>query len=540
MSLLQGINKLTEETEGSIEAIDFQTNSKFPKEISALFQKVLDRSESLGVTTTTKDAEVKHTELLNMLRNEINPLIAKCIEKYTHFKVREITSNHSQSINDVCSFYMIIDDSMINFEKVIEAIVLSEGSLYDKDIKVLADISVMSKSMDRVTGKIMNGSMLVIDINIPLSGFIIADYTGKPELQLTADELTAIIFHEIGHIFSFVEYMGDAAYLGYYGNNVLRNITREFEKDPKKVMLDVADVAEKNISKVDNAIHKQLLKKGAMLLKKTAESGVVDKTNGDTNYSGGIMVIIISLVEAITSIMLTIIWNSIMLSLLLAMPDRVIRRTGGKEKYLSRDYTTTKNDSQYERLADEFVSRYQLSKHINSGLDKIITLFGIIGSSGGTIIIYDKVIRDLFVTKIIFQIIAIPSTIVNFIGKLRINGVDATYEDDLKRFRRNISNMHDLLKDMRLSPSVRQSIVEDIEEMELYFAKTKHKYELNKLEKIARFIISSPSNLVFGTGGYVFGSANLDKEYKTFLDEIDNLLSNQSFYHAEKIKQVIG
>ncbi len=539
MSLLQGINKLNAETEGSTEAINFQVNSSFPKEISMLFQKVLDRSESLGVTTTTKDAEIKHTELLNMLRNEINPQIAKVIEKYTNFKVREITSNHSQSVNDVCSFYMMIDESSINFEKIIEAISLSEGTLYDKDIKILTDISAMSKSMDRVTGKIMSGSMLVIDINIPLSGFVIADYTGKPELQLTADELTAIIFHEIGHIFSFVEYIGDASYLGYYGNNVLRNITREFEKDPNKVMTDVANAAEKNISKVDNPIHKQLLKKGAMLLKKTAYSEIIDKTNGDTNYSGGIMVIIISLIEAIASVMFTLIWNSIILSILLAMPDRAIRRTGGKEQYLSREYTTTKNDSQYERLADEFVSRYQLSKHINSGLDKIIDIYKLIGS-GGMFVIYNKVIRDFFVTKIIFQLISIPSTVVNFIGKLRINGVDATYEDDLKRFRRNISNMHDLLKDLKLSSAVRQSIVEDIEEMELFLAKSKHKYNLNMVEKIARFIISSPSNLVFGTGGYVFGNANLDKEYKTLLDEIDNLLSNKSFYHAEKIKQVLG
>lgn len=539
MSLLQGINKLNAETEGSTEAINFQVNSSFPKEISALFQKVLDRSESLGVTTTTKDAEIKHTELLNMLRNEINPQIAKVIEKYTNFKVREITSNHSQSVNDVCSFYMMIDESSINFEKILEAISLSEGTLYDKDIKILTDISAMSKSMDRVTGKIMSGSMLVIDINIPLSGFVIADYTGKPELQLTADELTAIIFHEIGHIFSFVEYMGDASYLGYYGNNILRNITREFEKDPNKVMTDVANAAEKNISKVDNPIHKQLLKKGAMLLKKTADSEIIDKTNGDTNYSGGIMAIIISVIEAITSIMFTLIWNSIILGILLAMPDRAIMRTGGKEQYLSREYTTTKNDSQYERLADEFVSRYQLSKHINSGLDKIIDVYKLIGS-GGMFVIYDKVIRDFLVTKIIFQIISIPSTVVNFIGKLRINGVDATYEDDLKRFRRNISNMHDLLKDLKLSSAVRQSIVEDIEEMELFLAKSKHKYNLNMIEKIARFIISSPSNLVFGTGGYVFGNANLDKEYKTLLDEIDNLLSNKSFYHAEKIKQVLG
>ena len=538
MSLLSSIDKLAEET-GSVEAINYQVNSNFPKEIAALFQKVLDRSESLGVTTTTKEAEIKHTELLNMLRNDINPQIAKVIEKYTNFKVREITSNHSQSVNDVCSFYMMIDESSINFEKILEAISLSEGTLYDKDIKILTDISAMSKSMDRFTGKIMNGSMLVIDINIPLSGFVIADYTGKQELQLTADELTAIIFHEIGHIFSFVEYMGDASYLGYYGNNILRNITREFEKDPNKVMTDIANAAEKNISKVDNPIHKQLLKKGAMLLKKTADSGIIDKTNGDTNYSGGIMVIIISVIEAITSIMFTLIWNSIILGIFLAMPDRAIRRTGGKEQYLSREYTTTKNDSQYERLADEFVSRYQLSKHINSGLDKIIGVYKLIGS-GGMFVIYDKVIRDFFVIKIIFQLISIPSTVVNFIGKLRINGVDATYEDDLKRFRRNISNMHDILKDMRLSPVVRQSIVEDIDEMELFLAKNKHKYELNVVEKIARFIISSPSNLVFGTGGYVFGNASLDKEYKTLLDEIDNLLSNKSFYHAEKIKQILG
>ena len=41
---------------------------------------------------------------------------------------------------------------------------------------------------------------------------------------------------------------------------------------------------------------------------------------------------------------------------------------------LSRDYTTEKNANMFERLADEYVSRYGMSKYLNDGLVRIHNL----------------------------------------------------------------------------------------------------------------------------------------------------------------------
>ena len=535
MSLLQGIDKLTEET-GSLEAINYQVNSNFPKEISALFQKVLDRSESLGVTTTTKDAEIKHTELLNMLRNDINPQIVKVIEKYTNFKVREITSNDAKDVSSILDIYMLMDDSFVESNSILEAIAATEANKYAANIELLNDITKMSKSLDKVRGKVMSSSIFIVDINIPLGLFIVADYTNKPELQPTADEITAFVLHENGHVFTFIEYMINASYTGYYGNNILSNINDEFHNNPKQVMKDVANAAERNVSKTDNKTHQIMLKKGAMLLKKASDSEI---TSNDAN-SSKLMATVYAVYEFIVNLIGNIIFNIIYLGFMIAVPDRIFGKVFLKDKSLSKERLTRRVNTQYERLADEYVSRYQLSKQLNSGSVKLDDIMRTLSSSVGGIIDYNQANRELMQSRIIFKIIRIPSMVVNFIGKIKVNDVDSVYENDLNRFRRNISNMYDLLKNMNISQAARKSIVEDIDEMELFFAQNKHRYELTRIEKITRIIITTPSNFIFGTGGYVFGNANLDKEYKTLLDEIDNLLSNKSFYHAEKIKQVLG
>ena len=94
MSLLGVVEKLDTQIEknhewyeSSTEAIKFQANSKFPADLTKLFQKILDfandHDREFGEVTNTDQAIVKHVKLKKFMEHDINLEIIETIEKYT-------------------------------------------------------------------------------------------------------------------------------------------------------------------------------------------------------------------------------------------------------------------------------------------------------------------------------------------------------------------------------------------------------------------------------------------------------------------------
>ena len=90
-----------------------------------------------------------------------------------------------------------------------------------------------------------------ININVPLGAFCITDIITK-DLNLKPEEIVAIFMHEIGHIMTIIEYMKDSMYLGYFGNNSLRDIKELVKNDPKKAISEIKKMSSE-IEKRDKA-----------------------------------------------------------------------------------------------------------------------------------------------------------------------------------------------------------------------------------------------------------------------------------------------
>jgi hypothetical protein len=471
------------------------------------------------------------------MEDDIFPAIRPIIEKYTGFRLKNMITQQANSFDDIFSIYMQINETGDQmFDQIITGIYAAEGSdigvdFTDKNYLKVLDIS---RSLDKVKGRITRQNGMPVTICIPIGIFCMGDYIKKDlhKYQMTAEEIAAVTLHEIGHIFSFVEYMGDACFMGYFGNSIMRDVTASFHKDPLLTTDNIIAEAEKVKPKDKRAA--MLLEKSTAIAKRF-RSGLVDGDGHYTEvgYSGVILRLILTILANITLLVGTIQLTTLFqmqLFLMNVLPDN---------KDIKRDYAAVKSASMFERLADEYVSRYQMSKHLNEALIKLgnmlaNTKFLQFGP------IYNARLNQSLILAIIIRVISIPNQLFYMTVRTLGHEKDGTYESDDVRLRRNISNLVDVLKDKSLPPEVRQTLVADIDFMEESLKKKETRYIYDFVSKLMGFIFSIPANILSLPFTHILGSANADKEFFKLFEHLDQMMSNKSFYYAAKIEDIIN
>ncbi len=546
MRKIFGSLELLNDSIGTQEAINFQPNSQFPKELVRLFQQVFDKVKQYEEEHTTKSADEifqKHKYLKDVIEKEVGTDLLKCIEKYTGFKVREITSCLPENLNSTFDVHVQIHNTTESFEELCETISASSG--YGKpstsigESKIIKEITDINRSLDKVKGTISRGSKWNVTINIPVGLFVVKDILNlkADECQMSAENMAAVLLHEIGHIFAWVECLGDIAYMCYYGNNILRDINAAFDTNPSVAIDDSVKFINDALPNVKNAAHLKLFQNATKILNRI-KMKIEDTT--DEERSGTYK---FNVLKFVASQIVTIVIGIIVLSTVIIFPRQPIqelfRLMALPSNELSHDYVTEKNTNMFERLADEFVSRYGMSKALNDGLIRLHKLIRNVQLSGYSIPIYNKTIRDFMVIRALVFLTAMPFNIYNYLARIKNDGLISGYEHDYTRLYRNINNMHDLLKNNKLDRKIRDELLHDIEEMTDQLKRVKHKVTLNLLEKILKFILSFGDNIISGTR-YIFGSAHADKDFLNLFEHLDDLLSNKSYYYSAKFTQLLN
>jgi len=554
MYLLNGIEKIDEALgheynwqSGSVEAINFQANSSFPIELTAIFQRVFDYIEEYGETHTADEILKKHVSIKKFIIDVIGKEFIRIVEHHTMFKIRGITSELPNSHENITDVWVLTHNSSKNIAEIDAVINLAEGSGSNIDSSSLTNVLEIGKSLDKKRGMILKGIGWDVSVGIPVGIFVINDILSKnvEKCQMTAAEITSVFLHEIGHIFAFVEYSVDLCYTGYYGNNILRNITINLEKDPSSVIKEVLLISEKNLSTIENKTQKILLKNSVAILKRVEKIIAVDDTDIDPDDSiiYNNISIMKHIIRFIISIMVIIIFLSSKWIRLLFIPirslfDLLINNLIIKDK--SNEYVTDKNTSMYERLADEYVSRYQMGKQLNNSIIKLNNTYSELSKLGFRSPMYNKVIRDSMLLQILVHTLNAPSKLMAWLFFLKFNDASSGYEAIYIRLKRNISNLVDVIKDRKMDVNIRNSIISDIEEMEAILDKNKSTVTLNMFNKIIKLILNTPDIILVDSVRYVFGSAGADKEYMNLFEHLDNMLSNKSFFYSAKIASMFG
>lgn len=555
MSLLDSVHLLEEKMgmeynfqSGSVEAINFQANSKFPHELEHLFQQVLDfadnHDQEYGVADTPEKALLKHTKLRELISGGVvgNQFI-KIVEKHTRFKIEGIISSVPTNEANICNVWVCILDSTKSFNDIIDTITTTLG--YGKDVKptdkTLHDMLDVSRSLDKNMGHILRGSDWKIQINMPVGIFVVKDIISNnaDKCQMTAKEITSVFLHELGHIFSWIEYSADLVYTGYYGNNILRDVTAKFVKNPKQTATEILNYVKKNDSKIDNKIYQKLVTNATLIVKKLLvmvddKNIEIDPDNkASYNHSTILNIVLMLLIFIVSILFITFGWMKFFL------PIQSMINIVSTDATNSNEYMTDKNMSIFERLADEYVSRFGLSKDLNNALLKIGFIYEELSKLHLVTLIYDKAARDSRMLRVVTFFLSIPSNILGYLVHLKVAGLSTGYEELYIRLKRNINNLHDVVKNRHLDPITRNTILDDIDDMNRTLVANKSNIELNAFDKVVKFILDIPDNILVQGGTYLFGSANADKEYMQLFEHLDELLSNKSFYYSASVARLL-
>lgn len=348
----------------------------------------------------------------------------------------------------------------------------------------------------------------------------LVSYTYKKSDRFKAEELAAIIMHEIGHVISAIEYMAYNGYCGVYGTQFI-NEKAKITNDPE---LFVKEIEVSEILKLDNKISKD------------------SKFNKLFVGLNNIVLLPFKLIKDIVSNVVFIILRTYISFIVIS----IMSIANGLcifafiENFLSdkkniREAKTKRDKFITERLADEYVSRHGFGSFLSEGLKKIFLFFDT-SLYSETPAIFNNAIRSSTITRIYLSLLnSIETTLSSNLVKF----VNRKYEDKLNRLKRLLENSLVIFKDKNLPAKIRDKYIVDVERiMASIDQRNRDNRSINKL--IVRFfefvksVVFVPDKLVKIIKG------DISKEQEKLLNDIDTIMSNKLYYLSAKLKSNIG
>jgi len=407
---------------------------------------------------------------------------------------------------------------------------------------------LMSESLDKESGRIQSlAGAIPFVINIPLGFFIVEElFVGGDKARLTSKEITAVLLHEIGHAMTFIEYMSNIQYTGYFGNYDISEMHEEIKQYPEK--------SRTNIQKMIDEIKKSKEYKEHVVFKKLTDltetiitkDDLFLKIRSEDNYANNVWLMVFF---AVLRLMILIKIIKSKLTLLVFLSEILAMSLGTKlgsdllEKFnrnsghiTSREFfIAAKNESIYERLADEYVGRFGLSEELNSSLMKIYTFYKTAQIKGAMFPFYSKEYRESFFINVLLVALNGPFGFLGImVGSCMTLGIP--YESIDVRLSRNIQNIKVSFQKEDMPPDVKKLMIHQYDvAQKKYTEYTKSDY-VEKLGRIYSFLMGIPVTVLLSPMFLMNG--NLPKQYQRVLEDIDSLLGNDSFVYAAKVSAI--
>lgn len=524
----------------SQEALAVQTNSKLGKRLEKMFTECFKIKD----TEYTKDISEKDLlKLTEKISKYINTELSKIVKEEIGVTVVHIHCNNTQPDGDIMINYIITFDYDVVMARDMAIsgynTNVSSISNYTKRIKDVLDIT---KAYSTITGKTTKSFPIRLWIDTSMLLFF-QHYYPYAE-SFTAEECTAIILHELGHISVFLERSPIAYYVAKTVDDNINKITSIKNKtidDHRTVVSDVLIPLSNHLNKypdkiisTENNKLKSSISKVATLVeflisKRDGVSANYDKTYSDigmrNSFSKSVIEIKTYIFEILVKI-ITIIISLILKALLTIILYGIIKESMTELVLYVNDHKTSDikqtrhNVYLQERSSDEFVVRHGYSNAMSSLLNKLDKI-------GSNYYLKDQVVQN---SKTIMILDLIIERILN------TNCGYGEYEETAQRIRRIAQATIGVLKDTKIPVEFRDKQLASLKNtLKILDEKNVKLYKNQSLESVTKVLTTLIS---VDDWIRILTSGRLTQEYERQLNQIDDLINNSMYAHSADLKRI--
>ena len=555
-------NPLNEYLFPGLEAVDFQTNSKLGSRLTKMFQDAIDFRDNLEYPPATKEIERisdldKHvkfriSKVRGYVEQKLAPEFKKIVKEEAGLDVERLETLQTDGHFAV----------YLTYDNAYQAITL-EGQMtstsnqdYTSDEEGLQEMMSMYKNLDLKTSKLSSskyskGRLIkcIIVMNITLA-FLPQDYymLTVPSDMLTAPELTAIYLHEIGHVLTVIEHMGDRYATWRREVDYIHSLKKvEFIKKTKDGKLD-ASRAQASL----NAIGKYL----DILSKEKSIPGLTKSVGILQDILWSMLTILNRLLEeylvrftdlgwvleyfnmvvkcCIMSVQYTIVYLIMSaMSVSLCVIDTEARK---QFFHTDRNYQGTKSSDtmtnsnnlfMLERWADEFVVRHGYGAYQASALRKIDAMFSkMVGF--GPVQYYINRYNPFY---IIFQLYYV--VLFFHLNPSRMFLDPVTYENDYKRIYRLLQDQYAWFKTNTTPGPVMDDMLNQIVILKDEMDSAKRLVDYEFVETLTGILQNLANPIRWMT---ILNDANLRKDIANLENRLDDLRNNPLYAIGASIR----
>lgn len=533
------------------EAITFQVSSPLAKELCALFQKGIDYYEAYppytGIGNASTYADEKMHDIIVFTKKTIVPGFKAIVLKYTNFTVNRVflPSEHGPfkptgmfavdiSFNNIRGF-LTQYEQMIGMSKAPNAKQVDLQKFMSMAENWAEDSPKLKESQYGPSPKSKYAVDIYFDSILAFAGH---DFIpNKLDIEnMKADEITAIMLHELGHANTVVERSGDFFYRYRYVKTNITEIIEEGMSTPakRKELNKTLSKQLATFSKDKGADSKtiEVLVKANTVVAEAMEKR--EESKASWLYSIFEFVVILCRLILVYAVLLAYGWLAIrwVLAIATEASEAIQLGMGHSDANVKKSDVlfTGHNLRLVERMADEYVSRHGMSGPLASGLNKLIRIMKYTYATG-TMNPYNQ-FRSTKVAALFFKFVTA------MFGLLGItDGYNLMYEEDHKRIGRMAQNTIGAFKKSSLPKDVLDAYIKDYEETVAVF-NTHRTYTDRGIKALHNLcdVITNPMRWI--SLGKLFFSSNTNHDYEVLIDRVDELSNNKLHYIGAKLNQL--
>ncbi len=516
----------------STEAIAFQGASEFGKELTALFQSVMDYKASRIKAGSKRVVK----EVLNFHMSNVPKKYMKIVEKYTGLQTSSFTTSGAPSLGYACLLkfgkdyegWLLAHEAIEKYSGDDNQLQASKMSIEEK-IKIWEDIS---KLFDQESGRISKmevGTKKKIRLEYDVyfcahSAYLAKETLGPDAEQLTPMEVAAIMIHETGHMMSLVEHAGDVIISQQTATETIS--IKDIKSLDKKTQQKLANAKAKGLKKFKTRV-KALDEEVAKVAQAAETIAAIPKESSVlTRFFGAWIALFQSL---------AFVAEAAIIGTLARVLTHVFAGTFHYKELMqsfkkkSSDFMKVYGDRALcERYSDEYVARHGFAAPLVSALGKTDSLYPLIAIGGAG--------RAQFSESSIVYRIAKSATMVATLLYVADETGYGSYESEVRRAESLMLDVVKALKVANLPPAVSDFYIKDYERTRAAVAAVKKKRGVFSVVRDINVLLAqtiTPAHLI-----KLLVTGNIDSKYQQLMDAVKRLGSSELHYQAAKLDQL--